>query len=139
MVRWRAGRYICTERHLPVRCFLCTLLFASSIILRYLLNGNILAARTFIKHFLSGLPKTYTPSANIVSIGDNDEVVITSDPLINFCQLAIVTCQRADGDQNKVARESWVRLCGTYLSQGGPLAAPEVRKACLLSDALRTY
>ncbi|KAF7773509.1 hypothetical protein Agabi119p4_5676 [Agaricus bisporus var. burnettii] len=95
----------------------------------YLLNGNILAARTFIKHFLSGLPKTYTPSANIVSIGDNDEVVITSDPLINFCQLAIVTCQRADGDQNKVARESWVRLCGTYLSQGGPLAAPEVRKA----------
>lgn len=138
MVWWGAGWYICNEGHLPVCHFPCTLISVSLIVRSYLLNGNILAARTFIKHFLSGLPKTYTPSTNIVSIGDND-VVITSDPLINFCQLAIVTCQRADGDQNKVARESWVRLCGTYWSQGGPLAAPEVRKACPLPDAQYAY
>jgi hypothetical protein len=25
-------------------------------------------------------------------------------------------------------REAWVRLCGTYLSKGGVLANPEVRK-----------
>ncbi|KAF5359572.1 hypothetical protein D9756_002993 [Leucocoprinus leucothites] len=95
----------------------------------YLLDGNILAARTFIKHFVSGLPKTSsTPSTHVIQTGDNDEVTMTADSLINFSQLAVVTCQRANGDQNKVARESWVRLCGTYLSQGGPLAAPEVRK-----------
>lgn len=94
------------------------------------MNGNILAARTFIKHFVSGLPKgTVATPALIIQIGD-DEVTITTDPLINFSQLAVLTCQRANGDQNKVARESWVRLCGTYSSQGGPLAAAEVRKVC---------
>jgi hypothetical protein len=99
----------------------------------YLLDGNILAARTFIKHLTSGLPKTYTASpSDVIPIGDNDEVTMTTDSLINFSQLAVVTCQRANGDQNKVARESWVRLCGTYLSHGGPLAAPEVRRVCTL-------
>ncbi|KXN87212.1 Golgi to ER traffic protein 4, partial [Leucoagaricus sp. SymC.cos] len=95
----------------------------------YLLDGNILAARTFIKHFVSGMPKSMPSSTNVISIGEDDEVTMTADSLVNFSQLAVVTCQRANGDQNKVARESWVRLCGTYLSQGGPLAAPEVRKA----------
>jgi hypothetical protein len=105
------------------------ILFLIPVSFSYLLDGNILAARTFIKHFTSGLPKTVTASnASVIPIGDNDEVTMTNDSLINFSQLAVVTCQRANGDQNKVARESWVRLCGTYLSQGGPLAAPEVRK-----------
>jgi len=97
----------------------------------YLLNGNILAARTFIKHFVPGLPKaTIATPALIIQIGD-DGVTMTTDPLINFSQLAVLTCQRANGEQNKVARESWVRLCGTYSSQGGPLAAAEIRKVCV--------
>lgn len=103
-------------------------LFALRGSLPYLLNGNILAARTFTKHFISGLPKTtITTPAAVIQIGDN-EVTMTTDPLINFSQLAVLTCQRANGGQNKVARESWVRLCGTYSSQGGPLAVAEVRK-----------
>jgi golgi to ER traffic protein 4 len=48
--------------------------------------------------------------------------------VINFAQLAVLTCQRAQGERNKVMRESWVRLCGTYQSRGGVLAQPEVRK-----------
>ncbi|KAJ3562848.1 hypothetical protein NP233_g9321 [Leucocoprinus birnbaumii] len=101
----------------------------------YLLDGNILAARTFIKHFTSGIPKA--SADNVIPVGDDDEVTMTSDSLINFSQLAVVTCQRANGDQNKVARESWVRLCGTYLSQGGPLAAPEARR--VLNEVATLY
>jgi hypothetical protein len=47
--------------------------------------------------------------------------------VLNFCQLAVLTCQRAQGDRSKIVRESWVRLCGTYQSKGGVLASPEVR------------
>ena len=47
--------------------------------------------------------------------------------MLNFCQLAVLTCQRAQGDRSKIVRESWVRLCGTYQSKGGVLASPEVR------------
>ncbi|KAG1822242.1 hypothetical protein EV424DRAFT_1398646, partial [Suillus variegatus] len=50
----------------------------------------------------------------------------TTEPVLNFCQLAVLTCQRANGEKNKVMRESWVRLCGTYQSKGGILATREV-------------
>lgn len=55
------------------------------------------------------------------------EVILTTDPVLNFCQLAVLTCQRAQGDRSKPIRDSWVRLCGTYQSKGGVLASPEVR------------
>lgn len=48
---------------------------------------------------------------------------------MNFAQLAVRTCQRAQGAQNKAMREAWVRLCGTYQSRGGLLATGEVRHA----------
>ena len=32
---------------------------------------------------------------------------MTKDSLVNFAQMAVLTCQRAQGDQNKVMRESW--------------------------------
>lgn len=92
---------------------------------RYLQNGNILAARTFITHFVS-LPQTAQKTSKRVD--DTNDVVLTTDPYVNFAQLAVVTCQRAQGERNKVMRESWVRLCGTYQSKGGLLAQPEVRK-----------
>ena len=47
---------------------------------------------------------------------------------LNFAQLAVRACQRAQGDKNKAMREAWVRLCGTYQSKGGPIAHREVRK-----------
>lgn len=65
------------------------------------------------------------------------EVVLTSDSVLNFVQLAVPTCQRAQGDRNKPVREAWVRLAGTYLSKGGVLAQPEVRKVRRLSLSSR--
>ncbi|KAK7461880.1 hypothetical protein VKT23_008314 [Stygiomarasmius scandens] len=104
----------------------------------YLQNGNILAARAFIKQFISALPSSVrVESSSPIAVGSESEVVITKDPLINFAQLAVLTCQRAQGEKNKVMRESWVRLCGTYQSRGGILTQPEVRKA--LQDIATLY
>lgn len=92
----------------------------------YLQNGNILAARTFITHFASALPKDLQASS--IAVGSTDEIIMTKDAAVNFAQIAVLTCQRAQGDKSKVMRESWIRLCGTYQSRGGILASPEVRK-----------
>lgn len=105
---------------------------------RYLQNGNILAARTFLSQlishftakrsdFISSLHPSPIPVGNSTG-GSPDEIVLTSDSVVNFCQLAVRTCQRAQGDKNKPMREAWVRLCGTYQSKGGLLAAQEVRR-----------
>ncbi|KAJ7760636.1 hypothetical protein DFH07DRAFT_816214 [Mycena maculata] len=93
--------------------------------LPYLQNGNILGARTFVTHLVSALPRA---SETSMQVGDA-EVVLVKDQVVNFAQLAVLTCQRAQGDRNKVIRESWVRLCGTYQSRGGLLATQEVRQA----------
>ncbi|KAJ7220284.1 hypothetical protein GGX14DRAFT_434046 [Mycena pura] len=93
--------------------------------LPYLLNGNILGARTFITHFVTAVPRA---SDTPMQAGD-DEVILVNEPIVNFAQLAVLTCQRAQGERNKAVRESWVRLCGTYQSKGGVLATPEVRQA----------
>ncbi|KAH8977481.1 cytoplasmic protein [Lactarius hatsudake] len=82
--------------------------FALRAVLPYLLNGNILAARTSLGAFISYI--TFTP-----------------DPLLNFAQLAVRSVQRATGAQNKTAREAWIRLCGTYQSRSALLAQPEIR------------
>jgi hypothetical protein len=99
---------------------------------RYLQNGNILAARTFIKHFTSSFTSKYpsftSPGSNTLSIGSGDEIIVTSDLVLNFAQVAVRLCQRAQGDKNKLMRESWVRFCGTYQSRGGALATKEIRK-----------
>ncbi|KAF7312017.1 hypothetical protein MIND_00213600 [Mycena indigotica] len=94
--------------------------------LPYLLNGNILCARTFITQFVTSLPRASDPP---LSVGPDAQVILVQDPVVNFAQLAVLTCQRAQGDRNKAVRESWVRLCGTYQSKGGLLASPEVRGA----------
>jgi hypothetical protein len=108
----------------------------SAILTRYLQNGNILAAHTFITRFTTTLisrsNSLRSPSQpTALTIGSPDdpsgEVILTVDSVLNFCQLAVATCQRAQGDRNKAAREAWVRLCGTYQSKGGVLASPEVR------------
>lgn len=113
---------------------------------RYLLNGNILAARTFLSQLVSQFASSradfvspYQPSTIPVGSpvnGHRDEVMLTKDSLVNFAQLAVRTCQRAQGDKNKAVREAWVRLCGTYQSRGGPLAAKEVRQVRLVPHVL---
>lgn len=101
-------------------------------IFRHLQNGNILAARTFIKHFTSSFtskhPSFTSPGSNTLSIGSGDGIIVTSDPVLNFAQVAVRLCQRAQGDKNKLMRESWVRFCGTYQSRSGILATKEIRK-----------
>ncbi|KAJ8520568.1 hypothetical protein ONZ45_g2644 [Pleurotus djamor] len=95
----------------------------------YLLNGNILAARTFITHFVSLIPTSvHLPSTTPITVKPSSEVILTSDAVLNFAQMAVLTCQRAQGDKNKAMREAWVRLCGTYQSKGGVLALPDIRK-----------
>lgn len=101
----------------------------------YLLNGNILAARTFITHFTSALPKDLQNSS--ISVGSLHEIIMTKDAAVNFAQIAVLTCQRAQGEKGKVMRENWIRLCGTYQSRGGILASSEVRKA--LSELATLY
>ncbi|KAI0787745.1 hypothetical protein C8Q74DRAFT_1196649 [Fomes fomentarius] len=107
----------------------------------YLQNGNILAARTFIDHLVSQLTSrrpsllsSHQPSPIPVgkpSEGEQDEILFTTDSAVNFAQLAVRTCQRAQGEKNKAMREAWVRLCGTYQSRGGVVANREVRKALI--------
>jgi hypothetical protein len=95
----------------------------------YLQNGNILAARTFIAHFTAALPRTlHILSSPPIPVDHTSEVTLTKDAVVNFAQIAVLTCQRADGERNKVVREAWVKLCGTYQSKGGLLASPEIRK-----------
>ncbi|EIN03959.1 hypothetical protein PUNSTDRAFT_108788 [Punctularia strigosozonata HHB-11173 SS5] len=116
--------------------------FALRGVLPYLLNGNILAARTFINSFTrqiisskpslasSNVSETIPINANPASdsaMATTDEIVVTTDLVLNWSQLAVRTCQRAKGAENKAAREAWVRLCGTYQSKGGLLANPNVR------------
>lgn len=104
---------------------------------RYLQNGNILAARTFISQFIAQLissrPNILSPlQTSPLPVTPTSEVTFTTDPLLNFCQLAILTCQRANREKNQVIRESWVRLCGTYQSKGGVLATKEVRAVSVI-------
>lgn len=99
-----------------------------SFICRYLLNGNILAARTFLGAFISYVSPSGGTALPIGSTGD--EITFTPDSLLNFAQLAVRSVQRAAGSQNKTAREAWIRLWGTYQSRATLLAQPEIRVVC---------
>lgn len=136
MVCWNESRSFRSPRCTPVRpCLIIQKPRKGLLNLRIprcLQNGNILAARTFIKHFTSSFTSKYpsftSPGSNTLSVGSGDEIVLTSDPVLNFTQVAVRLCQRAQGDKNKVMRESWVRFCGTYQSRGGALGMREIRK-----------
>ncbi|KAF8512503.1 hypothetical protein JB92DRAFT_3083319 [Gautieria morchelliformis] len=116
-------------------------LYASRGVIPYLLEGNILAARTFLSHFLSHLisshPEVLAETVPLQVGSTSDEILFTKDQVLNFLQLAIRTCQRAQGEKNKTVREAWVRLCGTYQSKGGLMASPPMRKA--LSELAHLY
>lgn len=104
----------------------------------YLSNGNVQAAKTFIKHFTAGIPRTIVFESNSsIPVGEHDEVVMTNEPLVNFSQMAVLTCQRAQGEQSKVMRESWVRLSGTYQGKVELLATPEMRKVYIFFIFIR--
>ncbi|KAI9454758.1 cytoplasmic protein [Lactarius psammicola] len=99
--------------------------FALRAVLPYLLNGNILAARTFLGAFISYVSSSGGTALPIGSTGD--EITFTPDSLLNFAQLAVRSVQRAAGAQNKTTREAWIRLCGTYQSRAALLTQPEIR------------
>ncbi|KAH9170641.1 hypothetical protein EDB89DRAFT_1976821 [Lactarius sanguifluus] len=109
--------------------------FALRAVLPYLLNGNILAARTFLGAFISYVSSSGT-AFPIGSTGD--EITFTPDPLLNFAQLAVRSVQRAAGAQNRTAREAWIRLCGTYQSRSALLAQPEIRVVCDVGTFIST-
>ncbi|QRV89871.1 Golgi to ER traffic protein 4 [Ceratobasidium sp. AG-Ba] len=101
----------------------------------YLLNTSILAARTFLTTFLGLLLASPRKDSLINSHFPNpiplnspnseqDEIQITTDPTLNFLQLAIQTCQRAgwgteattteEETQNRASRDAWLRLAARY-------------------------
>lgn len=99
--------------------------------------GNVLGARSFLSHFLSLLVSSHPdilaePTAIIMTVtpSGSDEIIPTTDPVLNFLQLAIRVCQRgAIGlPQSKQVQEIWVRLCGSYQSRRGVLAQPYYRE-----------
>ncbi|EUC57615.1 cytoplasmic protein [Rhizoctonia solani AG-3 Rhs1AP] len=152
--RWHQSRRLCYTRDNPVCVVQC--LSANLTIYRsYLLNTSILAARTFLTTFIGLLlasPQRATllnqhfpdPVALKSPDSDPDEVQITTDPTLNFLQLAIQTCQRAgwgpeartpeEEKHNRVSREAWLRLASRYRARivGGEI----MRDVCLLFCSL---
>ncbi|PVF98628.1 hypothetical protein CPB86DRAFT_806777 [Serendipita vermifera] len=117
--------------------------YASKGVIPYLIAGNVLAARTFLNQFLTTLiaaRPSVLASPNPITIQalksaseppSTDEVYLTTDPVLNFLQLAIRACQRAKNPQpqGKQAQEAWIRLCGSYQSRRGLVAQPIYREA----------
>jgi hypothetical protein len=94
--------------------------------LRYLLVHNILAARAFLSEFLSLLiiaKPSVVPEAppRSFTLGDSDEIVVTTDTGLNFLQLLIRVCQRASPGSGGVtgARNAWDRFMRRYQNKGG--------------------
>ena len=99
--------------------------------------GNVLGARSFLSQFLSLLVSSHpeilaepTPITMTVTPSGSDEIIPTTDHILNFLQLAIRACQRgAIGlPQSKQVQEVWVRLCGSYQSRRGVLTQPHYRE-----------
>ncbi|KAE9388286.1 hypothetical protein BT96DRAFT_927188 [Gymnopus androsaceus JB14] len=104
----------------------------------FLASGSRDSARLLAEMFIQWATPTSTfgpfalrgtiPNALPSPIGtSSDEIVIAQDPIINFAQLAVATCQRAQGDRNKVMRESWVAFAAlqdiaTLSQAGNPMA-----------------
>ena len=111
----------------------------------YLLNVNILAARIFLTQFISlaiKIQPSLKSSLQPTPIGfpvqgaassDTDEIIFTTDSTLNFLQLAVRLCQRAQADRSKQAREAWIRLCGIYQNKGGVFAQGPVKEVSPLS------
>ena len=99
--------------------------------------GNVLGARSFLSQFLSLLVSSHpdilaepTPITMTVTPSGSDEIIPTTDHVLNFLQLAVRVCQRgAIGlPQRKQVQEVWVRLCGSYQARRGVLAQPYYRE-----------
>jgi hypothetical protein len=108
---------------------------------------NILAANAFLTRFLALLQTPSAPSASIFigaapgPTSTDTEILLTTDPTLNFLQLAVATVQRAPapgtsavqarGTDGGVARE-WQQLVARYrriAGTDGVLASKEVSEA----------
>ncbi|KAF8311762.1 DUF410-domain-containing protein [Clavulina sp. PMI_390] len=120
--------------------------FATHGVIPFLLLQNILAARTFLGTFLSLLRKSRPslipaeastpitlPSESSTSKTE-DEIFVTTDGTLNFLQLAIRACQRGNGEtseQQRDARNAWVRLQNGYRNKSSILSKPSVQQALM--------
>jgi hypothetical protein len=111
--------------------------------------GNVLGARSFLSHFLSLCVSSHpeilaepSPITLTAAPSGSDEIIPTTNYVLNFLQLAIRVCQRgAIGlPQSKQVQEIWVRLCASYQSRRVVLAQPYYREVCppiiFVSDSL---
>lgn len=105
---------------------------------RSLLCRNILAARTFFSEFISQLvrqqPTILSASSPIALPSDNgadDEIYVTTDPTLNFLQLAIRTCQRSNGssaESQRQARTAFMNLFRRYKTKSEIVSSPAMNK-----------
>lgn len=123
----------------------------------YLESEAILAARTFLSHFLSLVLAAHPtllvvrfpyppPTTPLAKSGDvSDELLVTKLASLNFLQLAVRTCQAgageliektkaADGSMKEVkgkGRSSWTALVARYEREVGWLKRPEAKEVSL--------
>ncbi|KAG9014042.1 hypothetical protein FRB94_000240 [Tulasnella sp. JGI-2019a] len=98
-------------------------------VMPFLLTTNILAARTFLDAFL---PLIFASKPDMllqkdpVAVGRGDEIWTTTDHTLNFLQMTIRICQRADPDATnfKDVRNAWVRLCSRYVGSVSGASTP---------------
>jgi len=114
-------------------------MFATRGVLPFLLCRNILAARVFLSDFIAQLirqqPSILSLSSPITLSSDNsadDEIYITTDPTLNFLQLAIRTCQRGNGlsaDIQRQAKAAFIDLFRRYKTKSEIVGSPVMNKA----------
>ncbi|KAF8339667.1 uncharacterized protein EI90DRAFT_3037413 [Cantharellus anzutake] len=97
--------------------------FAIRGVLPYLLLQNILCSRIILSKFI-GLLSQSRPTLLLhppLPLPLDDEVLVTSDPALNFLQLLIRVCQRGEqsppsSSQPLPARTAWLKLVAQYKS-----------------------
>lgn len=122
----------------------------------YLESEFILAARTFLSHFLSSVltanpsllvvrfpyPPPASPLAKSSAVTEADELVVTKLASLNFLQLAVRTCQVGAGEsveavtgtdgvkkeQKGQGRKAWTDLVKKYEKDVKWLKSPEAKE-----------
>jgi len=94
--------------------------FAIRGLLPHLLLQNILTSRIFLSEFITLLSRTCpTFSVHATLPLNSDEVLVTSEPALNFLQLLVRVCQRGEQTPPKTsvslpARTAWLKLMAQY-------------------------
>ncbi|KAG8873394.1 hypothetical protein FRB98_009060 [Tulasnella sp. 332] len=108
-------------------------------VMPFLLTTNILAARTFLDTFLPSVLASKPDmllQKDPVAVGAEDEIWTTNDHTLNFLQMAVRICQRADSEAAnfKDVRNVWVRLCSRYVGSVSGTSTPSSGKMLVVGD-----